>query len=110
MNWDIHAEVKSSDVLSSPSFPPVIIQISRSLRAARTYSFNRYGAGASTFDPNTFVADPDGAGPAPPIQLSNPNFNFKSIRGNVVLRWEYFAGSTPLSRLDTKQKRSGKHR
>jgi hypothetical protein len=25
--------------------------------------------------------------------FSNPDFNFKSLRGNVVLRWEYFPGS-----------------
>jgi len=24
----------------------------------------------------------------------NPNFNFKSLRGNAVLRWEYMPGST----------------
>jgi hypothetical protein len=66
----------------------------KELAAPRTYQFNRYGDGASTFDPQTYLADPDGAGPAPPVQLSNQDFNFKSIRGNVVLRWEYFAGST----------------
>lgn len=66
----------------------------KELAAPRTYAFNRYGEGQSTFDQQSFVADPDGAGPAPSIQLSDPDFNFKSIRGNVVLRWEYFAGST----------------
>jgi hypothetical protein len=66
----------------------------KELAQSRSYDFNRYGDGASTFDPATYVADPDGSGPAPPIALYNPNFNLKSIRGNAVLRWEYFSGST----------------
>ena len=28
-----------------------------------------------------------------PFALSNPDFNFKSLRGNAVLRWEYRPGS-----------------
>ncbi len=66
----------------------------KELARPKTYAFNRYGDGASTFDDVNFVADPDGGGPAPEIPLYNPNFNFKSIRGNAVLRWEYFSGST----------------
>jgi len=27
------------------------------------------------------------------FSFSNPDFNFKSLRGNVVLRWEYAPGS-----------------
>ena len=28
------------------------------------------------------------------MNISNPNFNFVSLRGNAVLRWEYMPGST----------------
>lgn len=59
-----------------------------------SYSFILYGQDGSTFNKNTYVVDPDGNGPAPPIQLDNPNFNYKSLRGNAVLRWEYRPGST----------------
>ncbi len=39
--------------------------------------------------------DPDGpGGPAAPFQFANPTFNFASLRGNAVLRWEYLPGST----------------
>lgn len=51
--------------------------------------------------------DPDGAGPAakftvgpppdgpnPGFVVSNPNFNFRSLRGTGVLRWEWRPGST----------------
>ena len=42
----------------------------------------------------SYTIDPDGAGPAAQIQLSNPDFVLRSLRGNAVLRWEYRPGST----------------
>ncbi|MGH7569294.1 MAG: DUF5916 domain-containing protein [Gemmatimonadales bacterium] len=67
----------------------------KELARPRTFDFNVYGEGSSTFDDSTYVADPDGpGGPADPIQLYRPDFNFKSLRGNAVLRWEYLPGST----------------
>ncbi len=41
-----------------------------------------------------YTIDPDGAGPAAPFTQANPDFNFRSLRGNAVLRWEYRPGST----------------
>jgi hypothetical protein len=38
--------------------------------------------------------DPDGAGPAEEFSLLDPSFNFRSLRGNLVFRWEYVPGST----------------
>ena len=38
--------------------------------------------------------DPDGAGPASSFSISDPNFTFRSLRGNAVFRWEYTPGST----------------
>ncbi len=58
-----------------------------------TYSFNVYGQGNSTFNPNNYSVDPDGSGPAQPFTIDNPDFNFVSLRGNAVLRWEYNPGS-----------------
>ncbi len=58
-----------------------------------TYSFNIYGIGKSTFNSNTYSVDPDGNGPAPSFIIDNPDFNFVSLRGNAVLRWEYLPGS-----------------
>ena len=52
-----------------------------------------YGENGSSFDPETNTADPDGNGPAQPIEIGNPDFNVKSLRGNAVLRWEYLPGS-----------------
>jgi hypothetical protein len=43
----------------------------------------------------TYTIDPDGvAGPASPFDFDNPDFNFRSLRGTGVLRWEYRPGST----------------
>ncbi len=41
-----------------------------------------------------FTVDPDAAGPAQPFTFGAPDFNFRSLRGNAVLRWEYRPGST----------------
>jgi hypothetical protein len=42
----------------------------------------------------TYTIDADGAGPSAPFTLDNPDFNFRSLRGNAVFRWEYNPGST----------------
>jgi hypothetical protein len=66
----------------------------KELAAPKTYNFINYGEGISTFDEEKRIADPDGTGPANPIEISdNPDFNYKSLRGNAVLRWEYLPGS-----------------
>jgi hypothetical protein len=41
-----------------------------------------------------YTVDPDGPGPSGPFSFSNPDFNLKSLRGTIVLRWEYRPGST----------------
>ena len=68
----------------------------------RTFDFQVFGKNGSTLTRNvnpdgsigSYDLDPDGSGPAPSINISNPNFNFVSLRGNAVLRWEYMPGST----------------
>ena len=41
-----------------------------------------------------YTVDPDGSGPAATFTVANPDFNFRSLRGNAVVRWEYRPGST----------------
>jgi len=65
----------------------------KELKAPGTYDFMIYGEDGSTFDPETNTVDPDGEGPAQPIEIGNPDFNVRSLRGNAVLRWEYLPGS-----------------
>ncbi len=40
-----------------------------------------------------YTVDPDSEGPAESFDFRNPDFNFKSLRGNLVLRWEALPGS-----------------
>jgi hypothetical protein len=70
----------------------------KQLAVPRSFSFTRYGADAGTiaYDAasSTYAVDPDGAGPAPRFTFGNPDFNFKSLRFNAILRWEWRLGST----------------
>ena len=68
----------------------------KELRAARTYDFDVYGRDKGTVTPTAGGddVDPDGAGPAPSFFVPDQNFNFRSLIGNAVLRWEYRPGST----------------
>ena len=73
-----------------------------------------YGKDAGTIEARVtganreYLVDPDGAGSAASFSFGDPNFNFRSLRGNAVLRWEYRPGSTLFlvwtqSRSDTAQ-------
>ena len=67
----------------------------KQLERGRTYDFIEYGQdNGSTYDPVSGVVDPDGAGPAPSFEVGHPDFTFRSVRGNAVVRWEYMPGST----------------
>lgn len=63
----------------------------------KSLKMNYYGENGSTiaFDKNNneYTVDPDGNGQATSFKFGNPNFNFKSLRGNAVLRWEVLPGS-----------------
>ena len=60
-----------------------------------SYEFPVYGTQGSTIalDDGTYTVDPDGNGPAASFTFDNPQYNYTSIRGNAVLRWEYMPGS-----------------
>lgn len=65
----------------------------KELSRPASYDFLIYGQNGSTINNETKEIDPDGTGPAQPFSISNPDFNFKSLRGNAVIRWEYLPGS-----------------
>jgi hypothetical protein len=52
-----------------------------------------YGENLSEINDEDLQIDPDGSGPAQSFTIDKPDFNFKSLRGNAVLRWEYLPGS-----------------
>lgn len=72
----------------------------KELAAPKTFEYNTYGEAGSAstigYDGGSgvYTVDPDGeAGAAAPFTFGNPDFNYKSLRGTVVLRWEYRPGS-----------------
>ncbi len=69
----------------------------RELAMPRTYDFREYRQQDSSlvYDPSTswytiYPTGPSGQS----FSFYDPNFNFKSLRLNLVLRWEYLPGST----------------
>ncbi len=71
----------------------------KELARPASFEFLRYGidnGSTIAFDEETnrYTVDPDGDGEAPPITFDNPDFLVRSLRSNLVLRWEYLRGST----------------
>jgi hypothetical protein len=62
------------------------------------YAFAEYGVDRGTISQDqasgAYTVDPDGTGPASAFQIQNPDFSFRSLRANLVLRWEFRPGST----------------
>lgn len=65
----------------------------KELRRPNSFEFNSYDGLVHRDEYGNLVVDPDGSGPAGLQYLDDPNFNFKSLRGNAVLRWEYSPGA-----------------
>jgi hypothetical protein len=62
----------------------------------RKFDFAEYGVDRGTIARSAsgaYTVDPDGGGPSPSFDFSDPTFNVRNLRGNAVLRWEYRPGS-----------------
>ncbi|MFA5669099.1 MAG: DUF5916 domain-containing protein [Balneolaceae bacterium] len=79
----------------------------KELAQPRTFDFIEYGkdAGTITDNGNSFTINPDGGNPNNSFTIDDRDFNFRSIQGNAVFRWEYKPGSTVF--LVWQQQRSG---
>ncbi|MCG6927440.1 MAG: carbohydrate binding family 9 domain-containing protein [Acidobacteria bacterium] len=65
----------------------------KELDRPRSFDFVAYGPGQIAYDPVTdsYTADPGrGSGP---FSFGNPDFSFRSLRVNAVVRWEWRPGS-----------------
>ncbi|MEW5915154.1 MAG: DUF5916 domain-containing protein [Gemmatimonadota bacterium] len=69
--------------------------------APRAGAFSIFGRDKGTVTPTRdsdglvtqYTIDPDGTGPSQSFVLPNPDFNFRSLRGSALFRWEYRPGS-----------------
>jgi hypothetical protein len=102
LNWtfspSLSLELYAQPLLSSGDYHQY-----KEFARPRSYEFRQYGTDGSTITPVTstsgevvsYQVDPDGNGTlATPFTFDNADFNFASLRGNAVLRWEYSPGST----------------
>jgi hypothetical protein len=66
----------------------------KELDRARSFDFLVYGPDQIAYDEGAslYTVDP-GRGASGPFTFENPDFNFKSLRLNTVLRWEWRPGS-----------------
>ncbi len=72
------------------------------LRKPKSFDYVLFGKEGSTIETKVdqqsgninYKFDADGNGNSPVYSINNPNFTYKSLRGNAVLRWEYLPGST----------------
>ncbi len=106
---ELHQRILSSDIRLNWTFTPKLtLQLYlqpfigvgsysrfKELARPKSYDFNIFGQGLSTiqYSDEEYTVDPDGPGPASTFVFGDPDFNFKSLRGTIVLRWEYFPGS-----------------
>lgn len=99
LNWTFTPQL-SLQIYAQPLISSGAYSGFKAFAQPRTFNFNRYGDGGSTITKSipstgtaTYTVDADGNGPAPSYEFSDPNFNFTSLRGNAVLRWEFKPGS-----------------
>ena len=103
---DTRANVTFTPALSLELFAQPLIASGRyfdyeEYAAPRTNSKRVYGRDMGTASRTTsgtgdtrYTIDPDGPGPASSFTLGSPDFNFRSLRGTGVMRWEWRPGST----------------
>ena len=89
------------ELYAQPFFASAHFRDFNEYAAPRHSGLRVYGRDQSTISSTTgpdglitqYTIDPDGAGPAQPFTLGNPDFTDRSLRGNAVFRWEYRPGS-----------------
>lgn len=101
VNWTFTPNL-TLQLYAQPYFSSGDYSSFREFAAPRTLTKAVYGkdvgtiarASATATSGATYTVDPDGAGPAQPFTFGDPNFAYRSLIGNAVVRWEYRPGST----------------
>jgi hypothetical protein len=91
----IRLDVSFTPTLSLQTFLQPLISAGtytdfKELARSRSYDFVHYGQAPGTSYTDGVATPADGG---TPFALADPSFNYKSLRGNAVLRWEYRPGS-----------------
>jgi hypothetical protein len=96
LNWTFTPSL-SLQLFMQPLFAVGNYSQFKELSSPSSKNYNLYGQNGSeiTYDNKTdeYIVDPDVNGTSDQFSFKNPDFNFKSLRGSVVLRWEYLPGS-----------------
>lgn len=69
----------------------------KELARPRSFDFNVYGQDTGTITENSdgsITVNPDGLDNSNSFTFGKQDFNFRSVQGNAVFRWEYKPGST----------------
>ncbi|RPJ64747.1 MAG: hypothetical protein EHM24_22145, partial [Acidobacteria bacterium] len=86
-------QVYTQPLIGSGRYPTI-----KEFARPRSFDFYAYGRDIGTIaydeDEREYRVDPDGAGPAAPFSVENPDFNETSLRLQTVFRWEWRPGST----------------
>ncbi len=96
VNWSFTPKL-SLQVYLQPLFSSGKYSTFKELAEPNSKEYNVYGTNGSTiaYDEtnDVYSVDADGSGPSAPFDIYNPDFNYKSLRANLVLRWEVLPGS-----------------
>lgn len=101
VNWTFNPNL-TLQLFAQPFIATGAYSSFREFAAPRTVQKVIYGQDAGTIvrtpatatSGATYTVDPDGPGAAPPFSFGDPDFTFRSLIGNAVVRWEYRPGST----------------
>ena len=88
----------SLQLYAEPFVSSVNYESFKSFQRAGALEFLEYGRDGTstlTYDAaaRTYTVDADGEGASPATTFANPDFRLRSLRANLVLRWEYRPGS-----------------
>jgi hypothetical protein len=93
MNWTFTPQL-SLQLYLQPLISHGDYENFKELERPKSYDFDIFSGNQIIHSNGAYEIDPDGPGPAGRFGFDNPDFNYKSLRGNAVLRWEYKPGST----------------
>lgn len=96
INWSFSPKL-SLQLYLQPLFSVGDYNTFKELAEPNSYNYDIYGENGSAIsydeEDETYTVTPDNTNPDESFSFDNPNFNFKSLRGNAVLRWEFKPGS-----------------